>query len=197
MSLMRRRELLQRSASALLAATLASTGRLARADSPSHRAIELDKLTVSHNEDGIYLSYNARFDLPRDLELALSKGIGVVFVAEAAVMRSRWYWTDLLKSSAVRRWRLAYQPLTRQWKLSLDGLSRHFATLPEALDALRRSERWRVADALPGLDDQECYIDFSFRLDTDELPRPLQIGLGPGNIWNLDVQRRVWVPAQR
>ena len=40
-------------------------------------------------------------------------------------------------------------------------------------------------------------MDFSFRLDTDELPRPLQIGLGGLTDWTLDVQRRAWVPALR
>ena len=197
MSQMRRRELLVRSASALLAATVAPTGRLAHADTPSHRNIDLDKLAVIHSDDGVLLSYSVRFDLPRDLELALSKGIAVVFVAQASVWRKRWYWTDQLKGETTRRWRLAYQPLTRRWKLNLDGLSRHYSSLNEALDALRRTDRWRIADAIPGTDDQDCYVDFSFRLDTDELPRPLQIGLGGLTDWTLDVQRRAWVPALR
>ncbi|MBI5924983.1 MAG: DUF4390 domain-containing protein [Aquabacterium sp.] len=197
MSQMRRRELLKSSASALLAATMAPAGRLAHAETPGHRSVELDKLAIMHTDEGVLLSYSARFDLPRDLELALSKGIAVVFVAEANVFRKRWYWTDQPKGETTRRWRLAYQPLTRRWKLNLDGLSRHYATLNEALDALRRTDRWRIADPIAGADDQDCYVDFSFRLDTDELPRPLQIGLGGLLDWNLDVQRRAWVPALR
>lgn len=197
MSEMRRRELLKSSASALLAATMAPAGRLAHADTPGHRSIDLDKLAVIHSDEGVLLSYSVRFDLPRDLEQALSKGIAVVFVAEANVFRKRWYWTDQIRSETSRRWRLAYQPLTRRWKLTLDGLSRHFTNLNDALDALRRTDRWRIADPIPGADEQDCYVDFSFRLDTDELPRPLQIGLGGRPEWNLDVQRRAWVPALR
>jgi hypothetical protein len=197
MSQMRRRELLKSSASALLAATMAPAGRLAHADTPGHRNIDLDKLAIIHSDEGILLSYSVRFDLPRDLEQALSKGIAVMFVAEANVLRKRWYWTDQAKSQTTRRWRLAFQPLTRRWKLNLAGLSRHYASLNEALDALRRTDRWRIADAIPGADEQECYVDFSFRLDTDELPRPLQIGMGSLTDSTLDVQRRVWVPALR
>lgn len=201
MSEMRRRELLVRSASALLAATVAPAGQLAHADTPNHRGLELDKLALQRGEDNsLLLSYGVRFDLPRDLEQALGKGVAVVFVAQAEVFRSRWYWTDQARGTATRRWRLGYQPLTRRWRLSLDGLSRHFASLGEALDALRRTDRWRIADGIPASDDQDYYVDFSFRLDTDELPRPLQIGLGSlGGLNNgsMDIKRRVNVTAPR
>lgn len=197
MSLMRRRELLQRSASALLVANLASTGRLAHADAPGHRNLDLDKLTTQRSDDGILLSYSVRFDLPRDLEQALLKGVAVVFVAEADLFRSRWYWTDERVGGATRRWRLAYQPLTRRWRLSLEGLSRHYNTLLEALDALRSTDSWRIADPIPANSDQDHYVDFRFRLDTDELPRPLQIGLGGLPNWNLDVRRRLLIGPPR
>lgn len=198
MSQMRRRELLRCSASALLVAALAPTGQLAHADNAlPHRNLELEKLSVLRNEDGLLLSYSVRLDLPRDLEQALSKGVAVVFVAEAELFRSRWYWTDQPRAQAIRRWRLAFQPLTRRWRLSLDGLSRYYDSLPEALDAMRRTDRWRIADAMPAGEEADHYVDFSFRLDTDELPRPLQIGLGGLSIGNMDVQRQVSVQATR
>lgn len=194
MSLMRRRDLLQRSASALLAATLAQAGRSVHAESAAHPGAELVKLSMQRSDDGLLLSYDVRFDLPRDLEQALSKGVAVVFVAQAELFRPRWYWTDQTRATATRRWRLAFQPLTRRWRLSFDGLSRHYPSLSEALDALRRTDRWRIADALPAGDDQEYYVDFSFKLDTDELPRPLQIGLGGQSDWRLAVERRTALP---
>ena len=40
------------------------------------------------------------------------------FVWQADVYRDRWYWTDKRVSSVVRTFRLAYQPLTRRWRLS-------------------------------------------------------------------------------
>jgi hypothetical protein len=139
-----------------------------------------------------------RLELPRDIEQALNKGIAVVFVAEAEVFRSRWYWMDQPRATAPRRWRLAYQPLTRHWRLSFDGLSRQYNRMSDALDVIRRASAWQIADGvLPPNDNQDHYVDFSFKLDTDELPRPLQIGLGGAFDAPLQVQRRVGVPLPR
>lgn len=192
---MRRRDLLQRSASALLATQLASTGRPAHADTATHAGIDLVRLGVQRADEGLLLSYEVRFDLPDDIESALSKGIAVVFEAQASLMRDRWYWVDQTRATASRRWRLAFQPLTRKWRLSFDGLSRSYNRLPDALDALRRTNSWRISDLVLPKDDADHYVTFSFKLDTDELPRPLQIGLGGQPDWNLAVQRRVGIPA--
>jgi hypothetical protein len=192
---MRRRDLLQRSASALLATTLVSTGRSALADTAGHAGIDLVRLGVQRADEGLLLSYEVRFDLPEDIESALSKGIAVVFEAQASLMRDRWYWMDQARATASRRWRLAFQPLTRKWRLSFDGLSRSYNRLPDALDALRRTNSWRISDLVLPKDDADHYVTFSFKLDTDELPRPLQIGLGGQPDWNLAVQRRVAIPA--
>jgi len=197
MPLMRRRDLLHRSASALLAATVMLAGRPAHADTAPHTGIELSRLGVQRSDDGLVLNYDLRFDLPKDLEMALGKGVAVVFVAEAELFKSRWYWTDQSRASTARRWRLAYQPLTRRWRLSFDGLSRHYNRLSEALDAMRSTDHWRIADAIPAGDEEDYYVAFSFKLDTDELPRPLQIGLGGLTDWRLAVQRRIGIPASR
>ncbi|MBC7037438.1 DUF4390 domain-containing protein, partial [Salmonella enterica subsp. enterica serovar Enteritidis] len=69
---------------------------------PTHHSLELDRLSVQRSDEGLLLSYSVRLDLPKDLEQALSKGVAVVFVAEAEVFRSRWYWTDQSRGSATR-----------------------------------------------------------------------------------------------
>lgn len=194
---MRRRELLARSASALLALAAMTAGSAALAWPGNHNNVELRQLQVQRNDEGVLLTYDVRFDLPREVEDALTKGVSLVFVAEAETFRTRWYWTDKPKGIASRRWRLTYQPLTRQWRLSLDGLSRHYSRLTEALNAMSRGTNWRIADALPNGDDQDYYVDFKFRLDTDELPRPLQLGLGIQSEWDLAIERRVSVPPPR
>ncbi|HEX5313060.1 DUF4390 domain-containing protein [Aquabacterium sp.] len=194
---MRRRELLQRSASALLALTAMTAGSAARAWPNSRTPVDLKQLQVTRTDDGVTLSYDVRFDLPKEVEDALLKGVSLVFLAEAETYRSRWYWTDKLRSTARRRWRLTYQPLTRQWRLSFDGLSRHYSRLVDALNAMRRGSNWRIADTLPTGDDQDYYVDFKFKLDTDELPRPLQLSLGIQSEWDLAIERRIAVPPPR
>ena len=38
-------------------------------------------------------------------------------------------------------------------------------------------------------DDGRYYLEFSYKLDTAQLPRPLQIGLGGSQGWTLGVDR--------
>lgn len=194
MPLLRRRDLLQRSASALLTAALTQAGLTSPAQAQSsgggHPGIELTQLMTERGEDGLLLSYALRLELSKDVEEALYKGVAVVFVAEAELFKSRWYWYDKPKAQVTRRWRLAYQPLTRHWRLSFDGLSRSYNSLTEALGVMRRTSQWRISDNV-GPSDDDHYVIFSFRLDADELPRPMQIGLGDQNDWNLAVQRRL------
>lgn len=195
MSPLSRRDLLQRSASLALAAACLRPAS-ARADSAPNRNIaELAGLSVHLNEEGVLLSYNVRLELARDLEQMLLRGVTLVFLAEAEVLRERWYWLDQGRGEATRRWRLGWQPLTRRWKLSQDGLSRHFVTLQEALDAMRRATRWRIAEPIAAGDESEHYVSFRFKLDTEELPRPLQIGLGPQSGWDLSITRRINLSA--
>ena len=195
MSPLSRRDLLQRSASlALAAACLRPAGAWADT-APTRNVAELTSLAVNLGDEGVLLTYSVRLELAKDLEQMLSRGVTLVFVAEAEVLRERWYWLDQTRGETTRRWRLGWQPLTHRWKLSQDGLSRHFVTLQEALDAMRRTTRWRIAEPIAAGDESEHYVAFRFRLDTEELPRPLQIGLGPQSGWDLSITRRVNLSA--
>jgi Domain of unknown function (DUF4390) len=197
MSRMSRRVLLQRSASLLLGATLAQAAACAHAEGPARNGAELARLSVRRGEEGLLVSYDIRFDVPRDLEYAMSKGVAVVFEAEAVLFKKRWYWLDDSVARSRRRWRLAYQPLTRQWRLSQTGFSRSYNTLADALDAIRRIDGWRIADNVPAGEEADHYVDFSFKLDTDELPRPILIGLDGQSDWRLAVDKQVSLPRNR
>lgn len=195
MSPLSRRDLLQRSASLALAAACLKAADSWADGALARNVAELTSLAVNLSDEGVLLTYSVRLELAKDLEQMLLRGVTLVFVAEAEVLRERWYWLDQGRGEAVRRWRLGWQPLTRRWKLSLDGLSRHFVTLQEALDAMRRTTRWRIAEPIASGDEGEHYVSFRFRLDTEELPRPLQIGLGPQSGWDLSIARRITLSA--
>ncbi|HMW22589.1 MAG TPA: DUF4390 domain-containing protein [Burkholderiaceae bacterium] len=161
------------------------------------QAVELTRLEAQRSEQGVLLSFDLRYELPPGVEGALQKGVALYFVAEAQLMRSRWYWMDRAYPETRRVWRLSYQPLTFSYRVSLGGLSQTFATLAEALRALQRSTRWRIADALPADDDGSFYVRFSYRLDAEQLPRPLQIGIAGGPEWHLAVERTIALPAEK
>ena len=192
-----RRAVLQRAATFVAASAMAGSTWAQIGGGSSKPQVELTQLQVHRADDGVVLSYDVHFDLPRDVEDALYQGVAVVFVARAEVLRERWYWSDKSRAVAERRWRLAYQPLTRRWRVSFDGLSQHYGSLSEALGVLQRSRRWRIMDGNIAADDRSHYIEFSFELARNELPRPLQIGLSDQNEWTLSVQRRLEIPATR
>jgi hypothetical protein len=149
--------------------------------------VEVQRLEAVRNVDGVLLNLETRFDLAPSIEDALQKGVALHFVAEAELFRSRWYWRDKSVAMATRTWRLTFQPLTFQYRVSLGGLSQTFSSLREALGVIQHGGVWRIADPVPPDDDSRYYIEFSFKLDTGQLPRPLQIGLGSQPEWHLAI----------
>ena len=156
-------------------------------------AIELSNLSVVRSDEGVLLSFTARFELSHAVEEALHKGVPLHFVAEATLYRTRWYWRDARIAHAVRSWRLTYQPLTRTYRVGIGGLSQSFDNLGDALAVLRASSRWKIADAAQVEDEAHHYVEFNYRLDTTQLPRPMQIGFGAQPEWTLAVERSMRV----
>ncbi len=152
-------------------------------------SVELTTFSVVRSEEGVLLSFTATFELPGSVEDALIRGVPLYFEAEASVLQSRWYWRDRRVARALRNWRLTYQPLTRMYRVSTGGLNQNFETLPEALDVLRRSSRWKIAEPGQVDDDGRYYVEFQYRLDTSLLPRPMQIGIGGEAAWSLSAER--------
>jgi hypothetical protein len=155
---------------------------------------DVTELNVERTEDGILLSATVHFELPQAVDDALAKGIPMYFVAETAIYRDRWYWYDKRVAGASRHMRLAYQPLTRRWRLQVSPspisqsglvLGQAFDTREEALAAIQRVSRWRVADPADIDPDATHYVDFRFRLDVSQLPRPFQIGAVGQSDWNI------------
>lgn len=153
------------------------------------QGIEQAKVTLSRPEGAVALSFDIRMSLPNPVENALRHGVPIYFVAQATLYRQRWYWRDERVSRVSRTWRLAFQPLTNTWRVSLGGLSQGHGHLEEALAALSRSTQWRVAE--PQLVDSNArhYVEFSYRLDTSQLPGPMQIGLVSQGDGPLDIER--------
>lgn len=153
------------------------------------QGVELSTLRAARADGFIELEFAARITLPRAVEEALQRGVPVYFVAEAELMRNRWYWRDERIARVSRTWRLGFQPLTGNWRLSLGGLSQSYATLAEALAVASRSAGWRLVEASQVDADKSYYVEFSYRLDTSQLPGPMQFGLGGQGEWSIGVAR--------
>ena len=164
-----------------------------RAEAPT---TDIPLLQLERAGDAVLLSATIKFELPAAVEDALLKGVAIIFVAEADVFRERWYWTNKKVASAERHMRLAYQPLTRRWRLNVASgritnaglgvaLNQNFETLSEALAAVQRLGGWKIADASQIDLEQRYLVEFRFRLDVSQLPRPLQIGSLGQTDWDI------------
>ncbi|WP_171016013.1 DUF4390 domain-containing protein [Ramlibacter sp. 2FC] len=182
---------------------LATVAPAARAQT----AAELSDFRLERAEGGLYLSASLRFELAPAIEDALTKGVAMHFVAEAELLRDRWYWYDRKVASAARYMRLAYQPLTRRWRLSSSpepmgavgqgvSFTQYYDSLSEALAAVRRISRWKIAEASEIEVDARHSVEFRFRLDVSQLPRPFQIGAAGQGEWNLSVSRNQRLGAE-
>ena len=161
-------------------------------------ATDITQLRVERTDDGVVLSAAVKFELPAVIDDALDKGIPMFFVAEATLLRDRWYWYDKHIAGASRHMRLSYQPLTRRWRLVVSplpignsglALGQTFDTREEALAAVQRISHWKIAEAGDLEPDGRYNVDFRFRLDVSQLPRPFQIGAVGQADWNITAMR--------
>lgn len=161
-------------------------------------APEVSSLRFERAGDAVLLSAEVQFELPPAVEDALLKGVAIVFVAEADMMRDRWYWMNKKVAATERHMRLAFQPLTRRWRLNVApgpmsntglgvALNQTFDSLRDALAAVQRLSRWKIADVAAIDPERRHWVDFRFRLDVSQLPRPLQIGTLGQSEWNISV----------
>jgi hypothetical protein len=162
----------------------------------AQNATEISQYQIERIDDEVVVSALMTFELPTTVEDALLKGIPLFFVMEADVLRERWYWSDKKISSVERHLRLAYQPLTRRWRLNVTigagrevslglALNQSFDTLEQVLSAIKRVSRWKIADVTELDLSQKYKVDFRFRLDLNQLPRPFQIGALGQSDWDI------------
>ena len=171
------------------------------------RASEIEQLRLERQEQGLLLHALLKLELGPAVEDALAKGVAVHFVAEAELVRERWYWYDRKVAQVSRYYRLSYQALTRQWRLqassealgnagSASSITQSFESLPAALDVIRRQSGWKLAEPSEVEPDAKQLVNYRFRLDISQLPRPFQITAGSQGGWNLNLARSLRVPNE-
>jgi len=173
-------------------------------------AVEATQFRVDRVGEEVTLSAQLRFELPAAVEDALLKGIPVYFAVEADVLRERWYWTDKKIAGAARNMRLAYQPLTGQWRLNVvtgaapagelvaaNAPSQTFFTLAEAMATVKQFARWRIAGLSDNDPSSKYRVEFRFWLDTNQLPRPFQIGVMAQSEWTISANLRAALTSEK
>jgi hypothetical protein len=171
----------------LLLALWAAWSSLALAGS-----IEAVRGELSLGEDGYVISGEFAIDLGSRLEEAVSRGVPLNFILEFNLTRKRWYWFDEHIAGHTVDYRLSYNALTRQYRLSVGGLHRGFATLDEALRVLGRVAALPVAEKAAIKPGEKYDAALRLALDKSQLPKPFQLDALASRDWQVDTKVLRW-----
>jgi hypothetical protein len=152
-----------------------------RADTIPARSAELRL-----EEDHYVLDADFDLALNATLEEAIGRGIPLYFVLEFDLWRPRLLWFDDLVASHSITYRLSYNALTRQYRLSSGGaFYQTLATLDEALRLISRVRGRGVVERTILFKGTRYEAAVRLRLDTTQLPKPFQISALTSRDWNL------------
>ncbi len=136
------------------------------------------------------LVIDAEFDiaLTAPLEAALVRGTPLYFALDTEITRRRAYWFDETLPSAQSVRRLTYSPLTSSYRVDTGralGSAANYSSLDEALRQIRLI-RGRTLVERKDLRSGAVYeVSIRLRLDTSQLPKPLQVNTLVSREWSL------------
>ena len=144
-------------------------------------------------DDDAYV-LNAEFDLAVNatLEEALQKGVPLYFVFEFELLRPRWYWLDEKSLSISTQYRVSYNALTRQYRLSSGLLGQTFEGIDEVERFLSRVTSRRIAGRADLAKGTRYEAAVRLRLDVNALPKPFQMNALASREWSLQSEWYRW-----
>ena len=155
-------------------------------------SIEPRQAALTLAEDTYVLSAEFGVDIGFRLEEAVSRGVPLHFILEFDLTRPRWYWLDDRVISTQQQYRLAYNALTRQYRLGIGAFFQNFNDLNEALAFLSRVRRRHVLE-IGMLSRGTVYAAaVRMRLDVSQLPKPFQLNALASRDWNLSSEWYRW-----
>ena len=167
----------------LLGAWLLACCTLARADS-----IFVQSVDLTPEDDEYYLSASFSIGLTPTVEEALNHGVPLYFLVEFELIYPRWYTLYFWNKRLVELqqiYRLSYNALTRQYRLSYGVLHLSFDTLEDALSVLGGIENQPVFENSVLDEDRVYEAQIRMRLDTGRLPKPFQIDALASDAWDV------------
>lgn len=154
--------------------------------------IEVKHAEITPGEDSWLLDAEFGIDLGPRLEEVVSRGVALYFVAEFTLTKARWYWMDEHVAGGTQTWRLSYNALTRQYRLSSGALHQNFDSLNEALRVLARLRNWAVADKAQLKAGEPYNVALRLKLDLTQLPKPFQVTSIGNKDWNVTAEVKRW-----
>lgn len=176
---------------AVVATVLTVIALLLAPAAPAHaQEVEIKRASLENSEEGYRIALGFDFQLNRDLEDAISRGLSLYFTTQIEITRPRWYWLNDKTVSTSQTTRISYNTLTRQYHAAIGGrLRASFKTLDEALALVRNPGRWIIAE--PGvLKPGETYLlSVRMGLDLGLMAKPFQVNALNSSDWRLSSER--------
>jgi hypothetical protein len=144
--------------------------------------------------EGYQLNADFNIDFSAEVEEALSKGVPLNFVVEFKLVSPRRFWFDQEVVTATQRLRLSFHALSRQYLINLPQHQKSFGSLPEALETLSRVHDWIVLEKSQVGKDEEYRAELKFWLDSERLPKALQVESLSSEKWSLAAKPYRWTP---
>ncbi|MDP2809165.1 MAG: DUF4390 domain-containing protein [Rhodocyclaceae bacterium] len=155
-------------------------------------SIEPVKAQLSPSDDELVLSAEFALNLGPRLEEAVSRGVPLHFRMEFTLGHPRWYWIEEHLASRTIEYRLTYNVLMRQYRLSTGGLHQSFSSLSEALRVLSRVAALPVAPVSAVKPGESYAAALRLSLDKNQLPKPFQVDALADRSWQVEAKVMRW-----
>ncbi len=154
--------------------------------------VQLKAVNIESNEEGIQLNADFELALSTALTETIRKGVPLYFIVEFELTRGRWYWLDDVLIRATRERRVAYAPLTEQYRVTTSGISQNFTNADDVRRVLSRIRSWTIAEKGRLKPGEKFDAAIRFRLDTSQLPKPFQLDAFGSRDWSLSSNWHRW-----
>lgn len=154
--------------------------------------IEVKQAALKATDDGYALAADFTIDLGPRFEEAVSRGVPLHFLLEFDLTRARWYWSNEHVAGRTLTYRLAYNALTRHYRLSAGALHQNFDSLADALRALGRITSLPVVDKGELKPGETYSAALRLSLDRSQLPKPFQVDAIANKDWQMDAKIHRW-----
>ncbi len=150
--------------------------------------INVKSAVVRLQEDAFVMDAEFDFSLTAPLEEALLRGTPLYFVLETEMSRSRAYWFDEAVPSPQFVRRLTYAALTNSYRIDSGRTTsgaNNFTSLDEALRQIRLVRGRTLLEKRELRSGERYELSLRLKLDTTQLPKPLQVNTLVSREWSL------------
>ena len=165
-----------------IALLAASVGNVQAAEPLEPR---IERIEPSIADGQLMLDVDVAFDLNRQLRSAAERGLPLYITADLVITHSWWGWFDRTDVETQRTWRVVFNALTRQWRVSAGDFSMPVSSIDDALSVIRNIRQWDVVP-VSSLSPGTAYSGrIRVRLDNSLLPRPFQVDALNSSAWTV------------